>query len=186
MNPVTQAWHRTRAAASRWAARRAARLTPAQPAAAERWLRVAARLAPDFSAAHRELVAARRRAADRLGAVAVAQRVVRRFGDSPQAWILLGEACVGAFRPDDAIQAYEQALHIEERADAAMAVGDLYALKGDRVTAGARYARAYAAGAGPDALKANAKVLRAAGDVAAAEQAQALWEKETGKRWTGD
>lgn len=98
--------------------------------------------------------------------------------------MLLGEAYVGAFRPDDAIQAYEGALHLEERADAAMAVGDLYALKGDAVTAGARYARAYAAGAGPDALKANAKALRTAGDVAAAQEAQRLWEQETGIRWT--
>ena len=131
-------------------------------------------------------MALRRRADDRLGAVGIALGVAQRFGDSPQAWILLGEAYVGAFRPDDAIQAYERALHIEERADAAMAAGDLYALKGDPVTAGARYARAYAAGAGPDALKANAKALRTAGDVAAAEQAQALWEQETGKRWTDE
>jgi tetratricopeptide (TPR) repeat protein len=109
--------------------------------------------------------------------------VVRRFGDSPEAWILLGEAYVGAFRPDDAIRAYERVLHIEERADAAMALGDLYTLKGDAQTAGARYARAYAAGAGPDALKANAKALRTAGDVAAADEAQKMWERETGRRW---
>ena len=186
MHPLRRAWRATRAAASHWAERHAAHLATARPAAAERWLRRAARLAPELSAAHRELVAARRRADDRLGALAVAQQVVRRFGDSPEAWILLGEAFTGAFRPDDAIQAYERALHIEERADAAMAAGDLYALKGDPVTAGARYARAYAAGAGPDALKANAKALRTAGDVAAAEQAQALWEQETGKRWTDE
>jgi tetratricopeptide (TPR) repeat protein len=185
MNPLRSAWRGTRTAASRWAARRAARLEPAQRAAAERWFRVASRLAPEFSPAHRDL-AARRRAGDRLGALAVALDIARRFNGSPEAWILLGEAYVGAFRPDDAIQAYERALHIEERADAAMAAGDLYALKGDAATAGARYARAHAAGAGPEALKANAKALRAAGDVAAAEQAQALWERETGKRWTGD
>jgi hypothetical protein len=41
-------------------------------------------------------------------------------------------------------------------------------------------------GGGPDALKANAKALRAAGDLAAAQQAQELWERQTGKRWTGD
>ena len=183
MNPLRRAWRGTRAGVSRWAARRAARLESAHRAAAERWLGVASRLAPEFGGAHRELVAARRRADDRLGALAIALHVARRYGDTPEAWILLGEAYVGAFRPGDAIQAYEQALHIEERADAAMAVGDLYALKGDPVTAGARYARAYAAGAGPDALKANAKALRAAGDVAAAEQAQALWETETGQHW---
>ncbi len=186
MNPLRRAWRGTRAAASRWAARRAARLQPTHRAAAERWLRLASRLAPEFSRAHRELVAARRRADDRLGALAIALQIVRRWDESADAWILLGEAYVGAFRPDDAIQAYERALHVEERADAAMAVGDLYTLKGDAVTAGARYARAYAAGAGPDALRANAKALRAAGDVAAAQQAQALWEKETGRGWTDE
>ena len=169
---------------SSWAARRAARLESAHRDAAERWLRLAAGLAPEFGPAHRELVAARRRADDRLGALAIALRVARRYGDAPGAWILLGEAYVGAFRPDDAIRAYERALHNEERADAAMAEGDQYALKGDPVTAGARYARAYAAGAGPAALKANAKALRAAGDIGAAEEAQALWERETGQRWS--
>jgi tetratricopeptide (TPR) repeat protein len=184
MNPLRRAWRGTRAGAAHWAARHAARLALARRDAAERWLRIAARLAPDFGRAHRELVAARRGAGDRLGALALALRVVRRYDDSAEAWILLGEAYVGAFRPDDAIQAYERALHLEERADAAMAVGQLYALKGDVVTAGARYARAYAAGAGPDALKANAKALRTAGDVAAAEEAQQLWEQETGLQWT--
>jgi tetratricopeptide (TPR) repeat protein len=183
MNPLRRSWRGTRAAAAHWAARHAARLALTRGDAAERWLRVAARLAPEFGRAHRELVAARRRTGDRLGALAIAQRVVRRYHDSAEAWILLGEAYVGAFRPDDAIQAYEGALHLEERADAAMAVGHLYALKGDVVTAGARYARAYAAGAGPEALRANAKALRAAGDVAAAQEAQRLWQQETGLDW---
>ena len=35
---------------------------------------------------------------------------------------------------------------------AAMAAGELYSRLGDHVTAGARYARAYAAGAGPDGV----------------------------------
>ncbi len=154
--------------------------------AAERWLRLAAGLAPGFSRVHRDLVAARRRAEDRLGALGAALRIARRFERSADAWVLLGETYLGAFRPDDAIVAFERALAIEERADAAMAAGDLYARKGDHVTAGARYARAYAVGAGPEALKANAKALRAAGDVAAAQQAQEMWERETRKRWTGD
>jgi tetratricopeptide (TPR) repeat protein len=184
MNPLRRAWRGARAAAAHWAARHAARLALAQGDAAERWLRVAARLAPEFGRAHRELVAARRRAGDRLGALAISLRVVRRHDHSAEAWILLGEAYAGAFRPDDAIQAYERALHLEERADAALAVGHLYARKGDVVTAGARFARAYAAGAGPEALRANAKALRAAGDIAAAQQAQQLWEQETGLSWT--
>ena len=186
MNLLRSIWRGARSAASGWAARRAARLQEEHRDAAERWLRAASRLAPAFGPVHGDLVAARRRAEDRLGALAVALDIARRFNDSPEAWVLLGEAYTGAFRPNDAIQAYEQALHLEERVDAAMAVGDLYLLKGDAVTAGARYARAHAAGAGPEALKANAKALRAAGDMAAAGEAQALWERETGKRWTDE
>ncbi len=186
MNPIRRLWRGARSRASGWAARRAARLALRDGGDAERWLRLSARLAPGFSTVHRDLVAARRRAEDRLGALEVALRVTRRFSRSADAWVLLGEAYIGAFRPDDAIVAFERALAIEERADAAMAAGDLYARKGDQVTAGARYARAYAAGAGPDALKANAKALRAAGDVAAAQQAQEMWERETGKRWTAN
>lgn len=166
------------------AARRAARLDLRDRGTAERWLRVAAALAPRFTHVHRDAVTARRRADDRLGAVVLAQRLVQRFNTSAEAWILLGEACVGAFRPNDALQAYERALQLEERADAAMAGGDLYARRGDHVNAGARYARAYAAGGGPDALKANAKALRAAGDLHAAERAIALWKEVTGREWT--
>jgi hypothetical protein len=72
---------------------------------------------------------------------------------------------------------------MEERPDAAMAAGTLYRRLGDAATAGARFARAYAAGAGPDALRENARALKSAGDPAAAAQAIALWEKETGERW---
>jgi hypothetical protein len=54
---------------------------------------------------------------------------------------------------------------------------------GDHVTAGARYARAYAAGAGPDALRLNALELHSAGDGKAATEARMLWEKETGRKW---
>ena len=186
MNAVVQLWYGARTRAADWAARYAARLAVRDQAAAERWLRRAAGLAPGFSFVHRDLVAARRRANDRLGALEIAHRVVQRFERSADAWVLLGEAYNGAFRPDEAIVAFERALAIEERADAAMAAGDLYARKGDHATAGARYARAYAIGAGPDALKLNAKALRAAGDIAAAQQAQELWERDTGKRWTDE
>lgn len=166
------------------AARRAARLEVRNHRAAERWLRMAVALAPRFTHVHRDAVAACRRADDRLGAVALAERFVRRFNSTAEAWILLGEACVGAFRPNDALRAYERALQLEERADAAMAAGDLYALRGDHVNAGARYARAFAAGGGPDALKANARALKAAGDHKAAEHAIALWKQVTGREWS--
>ena len=179
-------WHALRGAASRLAARGAARYRPENPARAERWLRLAARLAPAFSAVHRDVVAARHRAGDRLGALAAALKIARRFEHSADAWVLLGEAYVAAFRPDDAIAAFERALAIEERPDAALAAGDLYARKGDPRTAGARYARAYAAGAGPRALKLNARALRAAGDLEAAREARALWEQETGETWVDD
>lgn len=186
MNLVLQLWRGARTRLSAWAARRAARFSAQGGHHAERWLRLAARLAPAYGAVHRDLVAALRRAEDRLGAVEIARGVARRFDHSSEAWCLLGEALNGAFRPDEALVAFERALAIEERPDAAMAAGDLYGRRGDYATAGARYARAYAVGGGPDALKANAKALRAAGDVAAAQQAQDMWERETGKRWTAD
>jgi hypothetical protein len=97
--------------------------------------------------------------------------------------MLVGECYVAAFRPRDALVAYESVLALEERADAAMAAGELYSREGDHVTAGARYARAFAAGAGPKALRLNALELQAAGDAKAAVEARTLWEKETGKRW---
>ncbi len=168
---------------ARRAARRAARLEPQHAPSSERWLRFACRVAPDFDSVHRALSKARRQADDRLGALAVAQWVVRRFERSGDAWLLLGEAYLDAFRPRDALVAFERALQIEERSDAAMAAGVLYRREGDLVTAGARFARAYAAGGGPDALLANAEALHAAGDVAAAAEARALWERETGRAW---
>jgi tetratricopeptide (TPR) repeat protein len=154
---------------------------------ATRWLAWAAALAPGFGSVHRELVAARRRAGDdRLGAVTLARGLARRFEQSADAWVTLGDALVAAFRPDDALAAYERALTLEERPDAAMAAGDLYSRAGDYTSAGARYARAYAAGGGPDALRANARVLKSAGDHDAAKRAVELWELETGKRWGDD
>jgi len=182
---LVRLWLAGRARVSRAFARRARRLERSGQPAAERWLRLAAALAPRFGLVHRDLVAARRRAGDdRLGAVALARELAGRYEDSADAWVTLGEACVAAFRPRDALTAFERALLLEERADAAIAAGDLYARQGDHVTAGARFARAYAAGGGPDALRANALALRSAGDTDAAERAKDLWEQETGKRWT--
>ena len=165
------------------ATRRATALESKRPKAAERWMRIACRVAPKFDFVHRDLVAHLRRSDNRLGAVKAAEDAIRRFGDSPDAWMLLGECYVAAYKPRDAVAAFENVLVIEERAAAAMAAGELYSRLGDHITAGARYARAYAAGAGPDALKLNALELRAAGDAKAAAEARMLWEKETGRKW---
>ena len=183
MGVLGRFYRRVRKLAERFGAWRASRLGDRDRRAAERWLRFAAWVAPGFSAVHRDLVAWCRRRDDRLAALEVARRAARRFNGSSDAWMLLGEAYLAAFRPDDALVAFEQALSLEERPDAAMAAGDLYARRGDYVNAGARYARAYAAGGGADALKANAKALRASGDHHAAEEAIALWKQVTGKEW---
>jgi uncharacterized protein YmfQ (DUF2313 family) len=79
--------------------------------------------------------------------------------------------------------AFERALQIDERPDAAFAAGLLYRMKQDHATAGARFARAYAAGHGSEALRENARALKAAGDPAAAAEAMQLWERETGRTW---
>jgi tetratricopeptide (TPR) repeat protein len=173
----------TRQSLSRIAASRATQLEMRRPKAAEHWLRISCRLAPRFDFVHRDLCAHYRRLENRLAAVAAAQDAVRRFGTSVDAWMLLGECCLAAFRPHDALIAFENALAIEERSDAALTAGDLYAREGDHKTAGARYARAHAAGAGPKALRLNARELEAAGDTRAAAEAKALWEQETGKKW---
>ena len=73
------------------------------------------------------------------------------------------------------VAAYEQALVLEERADAALAAGELYRRAGQAAEAAARFARAYAAGGGAEALWRNAQALFQAGDERAAEQALTLW-----------
>jgi tetratricopeptide (TPR) repeat protein len=181
--PMSLSLQSLRLALVRYATRRATKLEGSRPHAAEWWLRLACRLAPTFDFVHRDLVAHMRHSDDRLGAVKVAEEAIRRFGDSPDAWMLLGECYVAAYKPRDALAAFENVLVIEERPAAALAAGELYARLGDHVTAGARYARAYAAGAGPDALKLNALALQSAGDGKAAAQARMLWERETGKKW---
>ncbi|MDP2481808.1 MAG: hypothetical protein Q8W45_00875 [Candidatus Palauibacterales bacterium] len=148
-----------------------------------RWLRRACAVSPRFGEAHRLLVSLVS-AADPIGAMAVAQRWTLRFGENSDAWVTLGVACRAAYRTRDALVAYERALQIDERADAAFAAGLLYRLRGDHETAGARFARAYAAGGGAEALRENARSLVAAGDQAAAGEAMRLWEQETGRPWT--
>lgn len=162
---------------------RRARRHEAEPDRALRWLRVACRFAPRFGEAHRLLVA-RTTAADPMKGMAEASRWATRFDSDSDAWVALGTACRAAYRTHDALVAFEHALQIEERPDAAFAAGLLYRMKQDHATAGARFARAYAAGHGSEALRANARSLMAAGDHAAAEEAKRLWEKETGKGWT--
>src|SRR5207249_2305340 len=82
-----------------------------------------------------------------------------RFPENPDAWMLLGEAWQMAFRQQDALVAYEQVLALEERPDAALAAGDLYRRAGRHAEAAARFARAYAAGGGAEALWLNAQAL---------------------------
>src|SRR2546423_15432276 len=79
------------------------------------------------------------------------------------------------YRKHDALVAYEQVLTLEERPDAALAAGDLYRRAGRHAEASARFARAYAAGGGADALWLNARALFQAGDVKAADEALHLW-----------
>ena len=98
-----------------------------------------------------------------------------RFPDNPDAWMLLGEALQMVFRQQEALGAFEQALALEERADAALAAGELYRRAGQYADAAARFARAYAAGGGAEALWHNAQALFQAGDHSAAEEALNLW-----------
>src|SRR5436189_19650 len=98
-----------------------------------------------------------------------------RFPDNPDAWMLLGEAYQMVFRQKDALHAYEQALALEERPDAAVAAGDLYRRAGLLQEAAARFARAYAAGGGAEALWLNAQALFQAGEERAADEALHLW-----------
>ena len=158
-----------------WALRRARHT---DGAATDRWLARSARWSPGYSHAHAELQRRLLAKGNHATALREAQDANRRFPGNGDAWVLLGEAYRAMYRTKDALVAFEQALVLEERADAAMAAGAAYRQLGDPVNAGARFARAYAAGAGPDALKANAEMLRRAGDTAAAEAAEARWREE--------
>jgi tetratricopeptide (TPR) repeat protein len=163
-----------RIALSQFAARRAERAGPASAGAA-RWWRLACSATPHFTPAFAALVTVLRAREDRWGVLAVGQEAADRFPDNPDAWMLLGEARQLAYRPKDALVAYEQALALEERADAAIAAGQIYRRTGRPAEAAARFARAYAAGGGPEALRQNAEALFLAGDEAAAEEALHLW-----------
>ena len=99
--------------------------------------------------------------------------------------MLAGEGAELVYRQGEALNAYEQALVIEERADAALAAGALYARAGRHADAAARFARGFAAGGGPDALRQNAEALRRAGDERAADEALALFRALSSRAGTG-
>jgi len=162
----------------RFAIRRAAAARFRSPWRAEAWLRLACAATPDFHPCFGQLVALRRAREDRWGAVATAQDATQRFPRNPDAWMLLGEAQLMVFRQLDALTAFEQAMTIVERADAALAAGEIYFRQGRHPEAAARFARAYAAGGGPEALRRNAQALYRAGDEAAAEAALRLWSEQ--------
>lgn len=156
-----------------FAARRAA--AARSPRAAERWHRLACTISPELTPSHRALVQLLGARERRWEARAVAQTAADRFPGNPEAWMLLAEGWQLVYRQPEALAAFEQALAIEERADAALAAGVLYMRAGHFAEAAARFARAYAAGGGPDALRRNAEALYRAGDEAVAEQALTLW-----------
>jgi tetratricopeptide (TPR) repeat protein len=168
-------WRSLEAALANFAGRRAAACQRYAPGRADWWLRLACSITPTFAEPFRALVHLRRSRDDRLGAVAAARAAIDRFPENPDAWMLLGEAYEMAFRQPEALSAYERALSLEERADAALAAGVLYRRAGRAAEAAARFARAYAAGAGAEALWENAAALFAAGDEHAAEEALTLW-----------
>jgi tetratricopeptide (TPR) repeat protein len=164
-----------RSALARFTMRRAAACQRHAPKRAGLWLRLGCALAPAFAEPYPALVRLRRAIEDRWGALAAAQEAAERFPENPDAWLLLGEACQMVFRQQDALHAYEEALALEERPDAALAAGDLYRRAGRHAEAAARFARAYAAGGGAEALWLNAQELFQAGDVGAADEALHLW-----------
>jgi tetratricopeptide (TPR) repeat protein len=168
-------WRSLRASLSRFCVRRAAACQGHAPARAVRWLRLACTLSPTFAEAYPALVALCRTLNDRHGALAAAQEAAIRFPHNPDAWMLLGDANLMAFRQKEGLRAYEQVLVLEERSDAAMAAGELYRRAGQPAEAAARFARAYAAGGSADALWSNAQSLFLAGDEHAADEALNLW-----------
>jgi len=159
----------------RFTMRRAAASQRDAPKRADWWLRIGCAITPAFAECYTALVRLRRAIEDRWGALAAAQEAAERFPENPDAWMLLGEACQMVFRQQDALHAYEQVLALEERSDAALQAGDLYRRAGRYADAAARFARAYAAGGGADALRLNAQALFQAGDVRAADEALHLW-----------
>src|SRR2546427_8192879 len=144
-------WRSFRAALARFAVRRASACQGHAPRRAARWLRLACSLTPSFAESYPALVALSRTLEDRFGALAAAQEGAVRFPGNPDAWMLLGDAYLMVFKQKEALHAYEQVLALEDRADAAMAAGQLYRRAGPAAEAAARVPRAHAAGGGPSA-----------------------------------
>ena len=159
-----------------FAARRAARSGTAGGAA--RWHRLACALTPSLIPSFRLLTDLLRQRDDRWGARALAQEAAERFPAESETWMLLGEAWLAVYRHQEALTAFEQALSLAERPDAALAAGEIFRRSGRYAEAAERFSRAYAAGGGPDALRQNAAALFQAGDEAAADQALALWAQQ--------
>ena len=159
-----------------YAARRAARSETAGGAA--RWHRLACDLTPSLIPSFRQLTDLLRQQDDRWGARDLAQQAAERFPGEAGAWMLLGEAWLAVYRHQEALTAFEQALALAERPDAALAAGEIYRRSGRYAEAAERFSRAYAAGGGPDALRQNAAALFQAGDEAAADQALSLWAQQ--------
>ncbi len=155
-----------------FASRRAA---ASSPRGAVRWHRLACAIAPTFVPSYRALVELLRDQENRWGARAVAQEAAERFPENSDAWMLLGLGWQLVYRQQEALAAFEQALVLAERPDAALEAGAIYQRFGQHADAAERFSRAYAAGGGPEALRHNAEALFHAGDEAAAEQALTLW-----------
>ena len=142
---------------------------------ADRLLRWALRLEPRMGDAAPTLVALRRVGDDRLGALDAARAATARFPQAADAWFLLGEAYQGAFKMKEAMDAFARALGLAERADAALRIGLLLRRESRYADAAAMFARAFAAGAGPEALYENAASLWHAGDTEQALRALEMW-----------
>jgi tetratricopeptide (TPR) repeat protein len=151
------------------------RASSSSPRGAVRWHRLACAVAPGFVPSYRALVELLREQENRWAARAVAQEAAERFPEDSDAWMLLGLGWQLVYRQQEALAAFEQALVLAERPDAALASGAIYQRFGQHADAATRFAQAYAAGGGPEALRQNAEALFHAGDEAAAEQALALW-----------
>lgn len=148
------------------------------PGWAARWHRLACAASPTLIPSFRLLTELLQQRGDRWGARALAQRAAERFPEESEAWMMLGEGWLGVYRHQEALTAFEQALSLAERPDAALAAGEILRRAGRFPEAAERFSRAYAAGGGPDALRQNAAALYQAGDDAAADQALSLWAQQ--------
>jgi hypothetical protein len=79
------------------------------------------------------------------------------------------------YRNREALGAYDQALALEERADAGISAGLRYLLAGQHAEAASRIHAANAAAGGAEAMRENALDLLQAGDQSAADGALELW-----------